>query len=281
MNKAIDCEVNDAKSLASFIEGFLFNLQDYNKPLMIWNVEFQAFLEYCRSIEGITSLVVPYMGHDKAIVDNKLISISKLFKSPDKYIYPSTYKKGKTKGFYYIPATAAQIRESTNYICRTVQEAKLPVVCGMEATPDTDNIDFDKASFYNVHYKGSIPFIFVDGQIINSFDEWINWGEQSRNNNARQNIHPDIIRYLKTCPNDFNQSPQKIKGLPWIAAPFADPRNWMAFSAQLYMHTREDTPEKKYSELQSIPRDELLLYCAGILGKELAERFANFVYPNN
>ena len=278
MEKIIDLEVKDSKSLVIQIDQYLSNLQDYDKPLLIWNTEFKSIFDYCRSIDGLASLNIPFIGHNNAIIDGKVIRIKEHPKLLEKYTYPSSYKEGKTKGFSYFPNSIKQLRESTDYICRTVSEAKIPVVCCIESNPNSDCPDFEKKKFYNVFYNGSIPFIFVDGDIINTFEDWIEWGIMpSKRDNRCTNVLPEIIMYLKEHPEDFYRTPKGVDGFPWIAGPTADPRGWLAFSDTLYINYLDNDFGTKYTDVRSIPKSELFKAGTGIIGEDVAERFAQFV----
>ena len=263
MEKIIDLEVKDSKSLVIQIDQYLSNLQNYDKPFLIWNAEFKSFFDYCRSIDGLASLNIPLVNHNNAI--------------------PSSYKEGKTKGFSYFPNSFKQLRESTDYICRTVREAKLPVVCCVESNPNTDCSDFEKKEFYNVLYNGSIPFVFIDGKIINTFEDWIVWGSMpsKRRDNVYTNILPEITMYLKEHPEDFYRTSKSVDGFPWISGPTADPRGWLAYSESIISECFDNDFGEKYPDVISIPKEELVDIGSGIVGSDVAERFAEYVNSKN
>lgn len=280
MEKIIDLEVKDSKSLVIQIDQYLSNLQNYDKPFLIWNAEFKSFFDYCRSIDGLASLNIPFVNQNNAIINGEVINIKRHPELLKKYTYPSSYKEGKTKGFSFFPNTFKQLRESTDYICRTVREAKLPVICCVESDPNSDCSDFKKKEFYNVLYNGSIPFIFVDGKIINTFEDWIVWGSMP-SDNVYTNILPEITMYLKDHPEDFYRTSKSVDGFPWIGGPTADPRGWLAFSESIILECLDNTIGEKYPDVISIPKEELVDIGSGIVGCDVAERFAEYLNSKN
>lgn len=110
-----------------------------------------------------------------------------------------------------------------------------------------------------------------------SYSEWMEWAKKpSETRSDRNNILPEIIDYLTEHPEDFNEPVQLIDGLP-IAAPEVSPRTWLAVSETLIDHCLEAVLGQKYDSIDSIPKEEIIRLVSGIVGDDVAERFANYI----
>lgn len=110
-----------------------------------------------------------------------------------------------------------------------------------------------------------------------SYSEWMEWAKMpSETWKGRNNILPEIISYLTKYPEDFNEPLQVIDGLP-IATPGISPRTWVGVSEHLVIHCLETRFGKRYDSIASIPKEEIIHQLAGIIGPEVAKKFADYI----
>ena len=116
---------------------------------------------------------------------------------------------------------------------------------------------------------------FNDWMESSSYSEWMEWAKMpSETWKGRNNILPEIIDYLTEHPEDFNEPVQLIGGLP-IAAPGVSPLTWVGVSETLVDHCLENTFGKRYDSIASMPKEEIIHQLAGIIGPEVAKKFAD------
>ena len=77
-------------------------------------------------------------------------------------------------------------------------------------------------------------------------------------------------------PEDFNEPVQLIDGLP-IAAPGVSPLTWVGASAELVSTCLETRFGKRYDSIASMPKEEIIHTLAGIIGSEVAKKFADYI----
>lgn len=110
-----------------------------------------------------------------------------------------------------------------------------------------------------------------------SYSEWMEWAKMpSETRKGRNNILPEIISYLMNYPEDFNEPVRLIDGLP-IAAPGVSPRTWVSASETLVDQCFENTFGKRYDSIASMPKEEIIHQLAGIIGPEVAKKFADYI----
>ena len=110
-----------------------------------------------------------------------------------------------------------------------------------------------------------------------SYSEWMEWAKKSSDTRkGRNNILPEIIDYLTEHPEDFNEPVQLIDGLP-IAAPGVSPLTWVGASAELVSTCLETRFGKRYDSIASMPKEEIIHTLAGIIGSEVAKKFADYI----
>ena len=108
-----------------------------------------------------------------------------------------------------------------------------------------------------------------------SYSEWMEWAKKpSETRSDRNNILPEIIDYLTEHPEDFNEPVQLIDGLP-IAAPGVSPLTWVGVSETLVVQCLETRFGKRYDSIASMPKEEIIHQLAGIIGPEVAKKFAD------
>lgn len=110
-----------------------------------------------------------------------------------------------------------------------------------------------------------------------SYSEWMEWAKKpSETRKDRNNILPEIISYLTDHPEDFNEPVQVIDGLP-IAAPGVSPRTWVGASETLIIACLDNRFGTRYDSIASMPKEEITRYLAGIIGPEVAKKFADYI----
>lgn len=110
-----------------------------------------------------------------------------------------------------------------------------------------------------------------------SYSEWMEWAKKpSETRKDRNNILPEIISYLTNHPEDFNEPLQVIDGLP-IAIPGVSPRSWVGASEALIDQCLNNSFGKRYVSIASMPEEEIIHQLAGIIGPEVAKRFADYI----
>lgn len=110
-----------------------------------------------------------------------------------------------------------------------------------------------------------------------SYSEWMEWAKMpSETRKGRNNILPEIISYLMNYPEDFNEPVQLIDGLP-IAAPGVSPRTWLGVSETLVDQCLDNWYGKRYDTIASMPKEEIIHLLAGIIGPEVAKKFAEYI----
>jgi len=111
-----------------------------------------------------------------------------------------------------------------------------------------------------------------------SYTEWMEWAKKpSENRNGRKNILPEIVDYLSDHPEEFCKPTQLIEGHPHVIAPEVSPRTWLAVSETLIDQCLEAVFGQKYDSIDSIPKEEIIRLVSGIIGDDVAERFANYI----
>lgn len=110
-----------------------------------------------------------------------------------------------------------------------------------------------------------------------SYSEWMEWAKKpSETRKDRNYILPEIISYLTAHPEDFNEPVQVIDGLP-IAAPDVSPRTWVGASEVLIDQCLDNYVGTRYDSIASMPKEEITHYLAGIIGPEVAKKFADYI----
>lgn len=97
---------------------------------------------------------------------------------------------------------------------------------------------------------------------LEKLEKWLEWANlPNERREGRTNILPEIVRYLKTYPEDSSE----------------DLHTWEAISETLIDQCLGNTFGTKYQNLAMIPEEELVRLIAGIIGPDAAEKFAGFV----
>ena len=110
-----------------------------------------------------------------------------------------------------------------------------------------------------------------------SYSEWMEWAKKpSETWKGRNNILPELIDYLTEHPEDFKEPVQLIDGLP-IAAPGVSPLTWVGVSETLVVQCLENRFSKRYDSIASMPKEEIIHQLAGIIGPEVAKKFADYI----
>lgn len=115
--------------------------------------------------------------------------------------------------------------------------------------------------------------------------DWIAWANKPSNRRkGRKNVLPEIISYIesevKNNPSDYGDFYEM-----WIHPDgelngekgTANPRTWEALSETLIDQVFENTFGEHYDSITEMPKRVLIEQAAGIVGRDVAKRFADFV----
>ena len=134
-------------------------------------------------------------------------------------------------------------------------------------------------------FEGASKTRFEHCNFVPDPKDWLAWArKQSARRTGRQNILPEISSYIedeyKKNPKSFGDfyemyahSSGELKGEKGTACP----RTWEAFSEAITSRKLDNKFGDKYPDVVSIPKAEIVRIGAGIVGKDVAERFADFV----
>ena len=134
-------------------------------------------------------------------------------------------------------------------------------------------------------FEGASKTRFNHCNFVPDPKDWIAWATQpSKNRQGRKNVLTDIVSYieseLKRDPKDFGDFYEmwshpsgELNGDKGTA----NPRTWEALSETLIDQCLENTFGKKYATVSAMPKKALAEIAAGIVGGDVAKRFASFV----
>ena len=109
-----------------------------------------------------------------------------------------------------------------------------------------------------------------------TFEEWIDWAKMPCENGGN-NILPEIVEYLQKHPEDFSRPTRCMEGCPYVPSPGVDPITWRSLSDDLITQFLKNTFGTCYNSILEIPGNELIRHASGIIGSEVAEKFADFM----
>lgn len=134
-------------------------------------------------------------------------------------------------------------------------------------------------------FEGASKTRFNHCNFVPDPKDWIAWASQpSKNRPGRKNVITDVVSYieseLKRDPKNFGDFYEmwshpsgELNGNKGTA----NPRTWEALSETLIDQCLENTFGKKYVAVSAMPQKELANIAAGIVGGDVAKRFASFV----
>lgn len=134
-------------------------------------------------------------------------------------------------------------------------------------------------------FEGASKTRFNHCNFVPDPKDWIAWAMQpSKNRQGRKNVLTDIVSYieseLKRDPKgfgDFYEMWSHPSGELNGDKGTANPRTWEALSETLIDQCLENTFGKKYATVSAMPKKDLAEIAAGIVGGDVAKRFASFV----
>lgn len=138
-----------------------------------------------------------------------------------------------------------------------------------------------------LEFEGASKTRFNHCNFVPNPENWLKWANsESKRRPGRKNILNEIISYIedelkkgKTTSGIgdfyemFSHPHGDLDGLKGTACP----RTWEGFSEVLIDQCLENEIGTRYSDVPSIPKAKIVETGAGILGKDVAERFADFV----
>lgn len=138
-----------------------------------------------------------------------------------------------------------------------------------------DGMDDDSFEDNNAHSLFAAAIKIVNK---NNLPKWVEWAKKpNERREGRNNILPEIVEYLQEHPEDFSKPAKSMEGCSYIAAPEVDPVTWESLSETLIDQCLENHFGIKYSNISEIPHDEIVSLASGIIGQEVAEKFADFI----
>lgn len=134
-------------------------------------------------------------------------------------------------------------------------------------------------------FEGASKTRFNHCNFVPNPKDWIAWAtSDSKKRQGRKNVLTDIVSYieseLKRDPKDFGDFYEmwshpsgELNGDKGTA----NPRTWEALSETLIDQCLENRFGKKYPTVSAMPKKALAEMAAGIVGGDVAKRFASFV----
>ena len=134
-------------------------------------------------------------------------------------------------------------------------------------------------------FEGASKTRFNHCNFVPNPKDWLDWAKKkSSKREGRTNVLLDIVSYieseLKRDPSDFGDFYEmwshptgELNGDKATASP----RTWEALSETLIDQCLENTFGKQYPSVSSMPKSVLSDIAAGIIGGDVAKRFATFV----
>ena len=134
-------------------------------------------------------------------------------------------------------------------------------------------------------FEGASKTRFNHCNFVPDPKEWLEWAKkESSRRPGRKNVLTDIVSYieseLKRDPKDFGDFYEmwshptgELNGEKGTA----NPRTWEALSETLIDQCLENRFGKKYPSISSMPKAALAHIASGIVGGDVAKRFATFV----
>lgn len=134
-------------------------------------------------------------------------------------------------------------------------------------------------------FEGASKTRFNHCNFVPSPKDWIDWASsKSEKRQGRNNILTDIISYIESeirrDPSgygDFYEMWKHPSGELNGTKGTSNPRTWEALSETIIDQYFDNSFGKRYSSISEIAKNELIRVAAGIVGKDVAERFADFV----
>jgi len=134
-------------------------------------------------------------------------------------------------------------------------------------------------------FEGASKTRFNHCNFVPDPKDWIEWARQESNHRrGRKNVLSDIVSYIES---EIKRDPQNYGDFyeMWTHPTgelngekgTANPRTWEALSETLIDQCLENEFGKKYSTISSMPTKTLAEIASGIVGGDVAKRFAQFV----
>ena len=155
------------------------------------------------------------------------------------------------------------------------------IVCAANRKSDMS----DKAQDIAMEFEAASKTRFNHVNFVPKFDDWVAWAKKSTKKGYKQNIIPEIISYLtddykkhasQGSYGDFYNMWTHPEGELDVNMPTACPRTWEAASDYIVDQILEDD-DAKYKNLCDYGKGFIVEELEGIIGKEVAQRFADFV----